>query len=688
MKLLFLAISILVFLTAEGQILQIPSRPPAALSGSQVISVLTPLSLTAREDSIFSQVVQGNVPDFMRTLVLVTDTEIISSSPVVVAYYVMPDYLALGCDTDYFLCPMTPLLAQRIANYTGTSMPTRKMVNQIWQQAPCKLAPQTITPSPQMTTVPVFADHNSMVWTSRSNQLATHPLGTLTGGDKKDVVISNIIYGYPAPGRVVIYGWHYLSGTPIQPLYNGHEETYADYSHGIRLVQNNIMVNGSTTTIQNVLASSSLNVLLSDEGVIAVPYYPYSAPALTKPVSFCAINDNAGNIRVKVKADPLVAGYNVMISRNGTVFEMPVYYSGSDFSITGLVSDTLYYLKISAQGISGGSSPYSELLAATTNTIAGSMVWPFIIVNGFDRPTAGNTFDFIRQHASAVFSFYNPWIYGFAISSATNEALCDSLILTDDYTCMDYILGEESSANETFSNEEQMIIAAYLDSGKPLFVSGSEIGWDLDHLGSVSDKDFYHNYLQAIYVEDAPNNQASMYYNFTIEQNGQSYNFDNGTQGTYDVRYPDVVDVVSYPGALPVGYYTSFPSKYAGVCLFSRLVYLAVPFETIYPESARQELFDWVAGVLFIFENADSRQSDEIKVFPNPSAGKITIQTAGLCNEKSFFRIADMMGQDVPYKITESGAGKWEMEIQKPGTFVLSLICNHIKYTAKVVVLR
>jgi len=51
--------------------------------------------------------------------------------------------------------------------------------------------------------------------------LATHPLGELVGGDKKDVVISNIIYGYPAPGRVVIYGWHYLSGTPIQPLYNG-----------------------------------------------------------------------------------------------------------------------------------------------------------------------------------------------------------------------------------------------------------------------------------------------------------------------------------------------------------------------------------------------------------------------------------------------------------------------------------
>src|SRR5439155_19018027 len=85
----------------------------------------------------------------------------------------------------------------------------------------------------------------------------------------------------------VIYGWHYPSGTPIQPLYNGHEETYADYSHGVRLVQNSITYDGAPNTITNILTNPNLAGLLSDEGanegtsagVIAVPRYKIFALA-------------------------------------------------------------------------------------------------------------------------------------------------------------------------------------------------------------------------------------------------------------------------------------------------------------------------------------------------------------------------------------------------------------------------
>ncbi len=34
------------------------------------------------------------------------------------------------------------------------------------------------------------------------------------------------------------------------------------------------------------------------------------------------------------------------------------------------------------------------------------------------------------------------------------------------------------------------------------FVSGSEIGWDLDNKGSADDKVFYNNYLKANYISD------------------------------------------------------------------------------------------------------------------------------------------------------------------------------------------
>lgn len=202
-KILYILNYIFLFITLSSnlysQTLNLPVRSISSKNGTQIISTLAPLSLTAREDTIFAQIISGNVPDFLRTLSEVTTVTNISGTNHTVIFYVIPDYLALGCDSDYFLCPMTPLLAQRISDYIGYTLPTRKMVNDIWQAATIKMAPQSIPPSAQMTTVPVFAKHDSMVWVQRQPLILAHPLGELVAGDKKDVVISNQIYGNPAP---------------------------------------------------------------------------------------------------------------------------------------------------------------------------------------------------------------------------------------------------------------------------------------------------------------------------------------------------------------------------------------------------------------------------------------------------------------------------------------------------------
>jgi len=94
---------------------------------------------------------------------------------------------------------MSPIIATKIADSIGCTLPTRKMVNDIYAQAALKLAPLTIPASGTMTTVQAFAQHNGMVYSQRSASLTAYPLGTLTGGDKKDVVISNadLCYGKP-----------------------------------------------------------------------------------------------------------------------------------------------------------------------------------------------------------------------------------------------------------------------------------------------------------------------------------------------------------------------------------------------------------------------------------------------------------------------------------------------------------
>jgi hypothetical protein len=280
-----------------AQQLNLPPRPADAPAGSEFREQVRNLALAAREEAIFEQVMAGNIPDFLRDMVPVTISGTAGDQSLEVTYHVTPDYLAVGSDDDYFLMPMTPLLAQRIATATATMMPTRLMVDQIWQTATLKLSPRTIPPSDQMTSIAVMYDHHIMVWEQRERALDEHPFGTLVAGHKKDVVISNQIYNQPPPGRVVIYGWHQLNGSPIQPLYSGHAETYADYSHGIRLVLDSITVNGEPALIRDLLQHHERHVLISDEGVIPLPFYP-SGDLLEVPDAWGAMGEDAGSLRL------------------------------------------------------------------------------------------------------------------------------------------------------------------------------------------------------------------------------------------------------------------------------------------------------------------------------------------------------------------------------------------------------
>jgi hypothetical protein len=261
-------IAILLFVTAaDAQTLPLPPRNPGAPTGSQFYSIVASLSRQAREDTVFKHFAAGNIPDFLRTLVPVTTIRTINSTAYTLQYYVTPDYLAVGSNADYFLMPMTPVLAQKIANLTQCTMPTAKMVDQIYATALVKLPPQPIPWDAEMVNAPRFWQHNDSVKALRTPTLGTYPLGTLVGGTKKDVIIDKRIYSWirgTVPKPVVIYGWHQMNGTPIQPAYNGHGETYADYSHGIRLVQRMGKINGADISLIDIMKNPVYFSIIAD----------------------------------------------------------------------------------------------------------------------------------------------------------------------------------------------------------------------------------------------------------------------------------------------------------------------------------------------------------------------------------------------------------------------------------------
>jgi len=272
---------------ALGQTLNLPPRATNTPTGSELVQRLTPMALEAHEQEIFVQAAAGNIPDLLRRLRPVSVTNVTEGVTNTATFLVTPDYFALGSDADYFLTPMTPVTAQRIADLIGCSLPTRKMVDAIYAAAEVKLPPAPIPPGPQMTAVPEFAKHNGIVKTQRAEFLKSAPLGALVAGDKKDVVITARLA--QSPGKVAIYGWHQTNGTPIQPLYLGHTAAWADYSHGIRLVSQTVLINGQPRAIGEILADATLAGLLSDEGPFTC--VRYETNAIPKSARSAAVGD-------------------------------------------------------------------------------------------------------------------------------------------------------------------------------------------------------------------------------------------------------------------------------------------------------------------------------------------------------------------------------------------------------------
>jgi len=596
----------------RAQQLNLPSRSADAPTGSEFKEQVRNLALAAREEAIFEQVMAGNVPVFLRDLVPVTVSGTAGDETLEVTYYVTPDYLAVGRHDDYFLIPTTPILAQRIANEIGCGMPTRRMVDQIWQAAPLKLPPRTIPPSDQMTSITVMYEHHLMVWEQREPAMDEHPPGSLVGGHKKDVVVSNRIYNQPPPGRVVIYGWHYLNGTPIQPLYSGHAETYADYSHGIRLVQDSITVNGEPGHIRDLLQHPARHALLSDEGQIALPYYP-TGDLFEVPDAWGVFGEDTSGLRLVLGEAPGVTEYLVHLSADGRIFSPPIRVSPDDPVIAGLTPDSLVYLRLQAVGDQPG--PFSEVLAG----VPSEKKSPILIVNGFNRPISGNTRDFIRHYAPELRH------HGYLFDAATNEAVGSGLVVLDDYEMVLWILGAESTADRTFDEDERLLVGNYLHGGGALFVSGSEIGYDLDLHGSTADQQFLRNFLKSEFVADAPDNRRDTFYQAdgapgTLFSGLSEIRFDNGTQGTWNVSWPDVLRPVE--GGTAVLRYTGVSGEdVAGVAYrgpFPRgdragaVIVLGFPFETVYPAGTRVEMMGRILGFLGDPEGTDTGSEDQI----------------------------------------------------------------------------
>ncbi len=356
-----------------------------------------------------------------------------------------------------------------------------------------------------------------------------------------------------------------------------------------------------------------------------------------EPVTnFRVQNIGNGEVRLNWTAGPVrtaplpygsaATGFRIYKSSNGYGFDNGIDVANVNEHVLTLTPGETTFLRIAARN-NGGISIPSETLAVRV-PLAGSPT--VLIVNGYTRndrflgPTVSSSgiggcstpgspantyrnfdprefqsFNYTVQHADAIEA-----AGGYGIDSCSKDAINLTNVALTSYPMVFWIGGQQAEADtadgvddQSFKPAERTEIDLFLKAGGRLFLSGSELAWDLGRSGVSADKStFLSNNLMAGYSADDSNT------NFAAGGGGifsgiSSFAFDNGSGSTYEVRFPDVITPAN--GSTACLNYSGGSGGTAGIQYhgyvgdstnLTKIVFLGFGFETITSEAVRNDI--------------------------------------------------------------------------------------------------
>ncbi len=306
--------------------------------------------------------------------------------------------------------------------------------------------------------------------------------------------------------------------------------------------------------------------------------------------------------------DP-ATGYVIYRSSNGYGFGNPIVVGNvTSVTLTGVPAGQTIYLRIAATNAGGESMPTETL--AVRRPSNGSLA-DVLVVNGYDRmrrqtnpiqtltqPPAyagqsmerviwrkNNSLDYIVQHAESLAAAD----VGFV--SCANEAVISGAVGLSAYEAVVWILGRESTQDRTFDATEQSLVTAYLTGGGSLFVSGSELAWDLGASGNGPV--FLSSILRVSYSADDANTYLASGVAGSIFADLGTIDFGQPAGAPYDASTPDVF-TASFD-AQPCLIYSGGTGGIAAIQYSGggyRLVVMGFPFEAIGSATSRDALME------------------------------------------------------------------------------------------------
>lgn len=362
-----------------------------------------------------------------------------------------------------------------------------------------------------------------------------------------------------------------------------------------------------------------------------------------RPTDLKAVNSGSGQVTVSwampardAASGGLPQGFVLYTSTDGQGFGNPIPVSGASATnkvVTNLNAGATIFFKVCATNAGGES--FDSAVAGVRVTSGGAKAG-VLVVDGFTRNDAGlaptryfanglngnvtlvrprmiNHFDYVKEHGLALAAAGQTFDY-------VGAALVSSALLTN-YAKVVWILGEESTVDETFGSAEQTAATAYLNAGGRLFVSGAEIGWDLGRAGvsSAADVNFFTNVLRAVYSADSgATGQVTGTAGGFLNGVSIAFNYTNLLPQVYAANYPDVLRVGS-GGVTAAVYGASAAGTSGAIVQYSNATYRTVvmgfPFETITNAETRATVMTKAMQFL-----GDSAVPGAIRVVLSPAA--------------------------------------------------------------------
>ncbi|MBK8100693.1 MAG: N-acetylmuramoyl-L-alanine amidase [Planctomycetes bacterium] len=319
----------------------------------------------------------------------------------------------------------------------------------------------------------------------------------------------------------------------------------------------------------------------------------YFAPAAPfppeAPTALRVTQDGARGLRVAWDAVAGATRYTIEQSPDGKGFVEVGDVTTTSWSTGPLPHHAIASFRVRAWNGSG-RSPTTEVLTAGTDHRTDAQV---LLVQGFDRfdrsvKFPDNTRDYLRLLGDAL---RRDATFSLGFDAASNEAVSLGRVALSNYAAVAWSLGEESTQHETFSAPEQILVAAYLAGGGRLLVSGAELAWDLDAQGSAADRAFLRGQLGVSYTaDDAGTYALQPGLAGTVSAGLAALTFDNGTNGTFDVDWPDVLAPADANSSVCLRYGNGQVAGIQRQAGNARVVAFGFPLATIVSATGRAQL--------------------------------------------------------------------------------------------------